>query len=53
MRNINLDREWQFGPGMGSEITAPGAENSEITVSLPHDYMISSPAYAEAPSGSA
>ncbi|MGI6107494.1 MAG: sugar-binding domain-containing protein [Lachnospiraceae bacterium] len=51
MRSINLDSSWQFGYGtLHSYQTMRGSRPAK-TVNLPHDYMIESDVYPEAPSG--
>ena len=52
MRNQNLDREWLFDHGQHSPFL-PGGTPSAKTVNLPHDYMIESDTFAEAPAGPA
>ena len=52
MRNINLDREWIFDHGTRNTFM-PGIPETAKTVNLPHDYMIESDTFPEAPAGAA
>ena len=53
MRCININRGWRFGLGLIDNSRRLTGELEERVVDLPHDYMIESDVYAEAPSGSA
>ena len=53
MRSMKINREWDFGLGqvdLGQRIRGIFGDRK---VNLPHDYMIESDAYADAPSGPA
>ena len=51
MRSIHINQSWTFGPGIFDMITRLRGKKDDITVNLPHDYMIASDVYADAPSG--
>ena len=53
MRNINLDREWQFGHGLLDGMSMIRGTGTEKVVNLPHDYMIESEVREDAPAGPA
>ena len=53
MRCININRGWRFGHGLIDNNRRLTGELEERVVDLPHDYMIESDVYAEAPSGPA
>ena len=53
MRCININRGWRFGQGLIDGNRRLTGELNERVVDLPHDYMIESDVFAEAPSGSA
>ena len=53
MRNINLDREWEFGHGLLEGMALIRGTGTEKVVNLPHDYMIESEVKADAPAGPA
>ena len=53
MRCININRGWRFGHGLIDNNRRLNGELEERVVDLPHDYMIESDVYAEAPSGPA
>ena len=53
MRCININRGWRFGRGLIDNNRRLTGELEERVVDLPHDYMIESDVYAEAPSGPA
>ncbi len=53
MRSININRGWRFGHGQIDNSRRLMGELDERVVDLPHDYMIESDVYPEAPSGSA
>ena len=53
MRTISINREWRFGPGlMDFGKRAMGQYEGKI-VNLPHDYMIESDVFPQAPSPAA
>ena len=52
MRTINLDKGWEFD--FGPRVFSPNRVSpTKKTVDLPHDYMIESDTFAEAPEGAA
>ncbi|MBQ6551918.1 MAG: DUF4982 domain-containing protein [Lachnospiraceae bacterium] len=51
MRSISINKGWSFGPGQYSVMQMAG--RTERTVDLPHDYMIESDVFPEAPAGPA
>lgn len=53
MRTINLDRDWSYEPGMGGGMTIFQGQKNNVSLNLPHDYMIESEVNANAPSGPA
>ena len=50
MRSINIKRGWNFGHGPMNNVNRLTKTLNERIVDLPHDYMIESDVYAEAPS---
>ncbi len=53
MRIQNIDREWKFGHGMEDPFAAAFGRSEEVTVNLPHDYMVGSEVKPDAPAGPA
>jgi beta-galactosidase len=53
MREISLDRDWMFHQGMLGPWDVAQGKLGERAVHLPHDYMIETDTFAEAPSGNA
>lgn len=53
MRNINIDRQWQFRHGTTDFMTVARNTPPEKVVDLPHDYMIASEVREDAPAGPA
>ena len=53
MRTISLNTGWRFGPGLVNFGAMIAGKTSDRPVTLPHDYMIESDVYPEAPSGAA
>ena len=52
MRHVDLNRDWTFDYGLKQGFQR-GASETEKIVSLPHDYMIESEVFSEAPAGPA
>lgn len=52
MLRKNIDRDWEFISGKPSEMPIPGVGAKPRAVNLPHDFMIETNTYAEAPGGS-
>ena len=50
MRSIDINRGWHFGHGLTDNSRRLTGELKERVVDLPHDYMIESDVYADAPS---
>ena len=53
MRSMNIHQGWDFGPGMADQGKRIRGTGGNRKVNLPHDYMIESDVYADAPSGAA
>ena len=53
MRNVSLHTGWRFGPGPVNFAALISGKSEDRPVTLPHDYMIGSDVFPEAPSGSA
>ena len=53
MRSMKINRHWHFGLGQMDIGKRLKGEFGDCVVNLPHDYMIASDVYADAPSGSA
>ena len=53
MRTISLNTGWRFGPGLVNFGAMISGKSNDRPVTLPHDYMIESDVYPEAPSGAA
>ncbi|MBR5345874.1 MAG: DUF4982 domain-containing protein [Clostridia bacterium] len=53
MRNVNLNRGWTFGHGQIDVGSRMRKQFGDRVVNLPHDFMIESDVYLEAPSGNA
>lgn len=53
MRNINIDKSWNFGHGVHNTFAASMGGESTKEVHLPHDYMIESDVIKEAAAGPA
>ena len=53
MRTVNINRGWRFGLGPANAAKRLMGEADGRIVDLPHDYMIESDVYPEAPSGMA
>ena len=53
MRRMKINREWYFGHGQLDPGDLTYGKKQDRTVDLPHDYMIESDVYPEAPSGGA
>ena len=53
MRNMNLDQGWLFGLGNLDLFKQMSGQSDDRIVNLPHDYMVESDVFAEAPSGAA
>ena len=53
MRSMKINREWAFGLGQVDVGKRISGQIGDCTVNLPHDYMIGSDVYADAPSGAA
>ena len=53
MRNMNLDQGWLFGLGNLDLFKQMSGQSDDRMVNLPHDYMVESDVFAEAPSGAA
>ena len=51
MRRMKINREWYFGLGQLDPSDLAYGKKQDRTVDLPHDYMIESDVYPEAPSG--
>ncbi len=52
MRNMNLDCGWSFRKGLPQALR-PQNEKDRVLVNFPHDYMIESDVFEEAPAGPA
>ena len=50
MRSININRGWRFGLGQIDNNRRLNGELNERVVDLPHDYMIETDVFADAPS---
>ena len=50
---MNINRDWNFGHGVFDIAARLRGNFGDCKVNLPHDYMIASDVYAEAPSGTA
>ncbi|MBQ6174456.1 MAG: DUF4982 domain-containing protein [Clostridia bacterium] len=53
MRSMKINRDWDFGPGQLELGNRLRGKYGDRKVNLPHDYMIESDVYADAPSGAA
>ena len=53
MRSMKIHREWEFGLGQADPLKRLLGIVEDRKVNLPHDYMIGSDVYADAPSGQA
>ena len=53
MRSININQGWYFGPGTMDMRARLSGNFGNRMVNLPHDYMIESDVFAEAPSKAA
>lgn len=53
MRIQNIDREWKFGPGQVDLWGAVLGRDRDVTVNLPHDYMLENEVTPEAAAGAA
>ncbi len=53
MQVQNIDRDWKFGLGLANIVRVVKGEDADMTVNLPHDYMIAGDVTPEAPEGPA
>ena len=53
MRSMKINRGWRFGLGLANQPEWQRNGSVDCTVDLPHDYMIGSDVYADAPAGGA
>ncbi len=53
MQIQNIDREWKFGRGLEDSFADFFGRDSDVTVNLPHDYMIENEVSEDAPAGNA
>jgi beta-galactosidase len=53
MRNINIDREWEFTGGSSNGMDSIAKKRTSRIVNLPHDYMIEQDVTNSAPAGPA
>lgn len=53
MQVQNMDREWKFGRGMEDPLADFFGRDQDVTINLPHDYMIENDVCEDAPAGAA
>lgn len=53
MRSMKINQDWDFGPGQADLRERMKGNFGDRKVNLPHDYMIGTDVYADAPSGGA